>query len=478
MMKKSVAIVLALVCLALAAAYLGGRDKKQEATPVEFEVQRRDFQVEINVVGELDAAQSHMLSSEIKGTEGKIIYLIEDGARVKKGDTLVKLDPLPYQKQVEGLQAEVAELKAAVEAARQMVAFEENQVGQEIANAEYSLNVAGLELRQFEEGDGPLKISMLQEERQKAKLELQRYEAFYNDLLQLKKEGFDNKSEISAAEEKVAVLREQHKEANGRFESYKQHVYPALLESARAKKQNAMLMLEQNRQGGVHKVAKAQATLGQIAGKVAAREAALDQSRIELEKTVIKAPQDGIVIHYETFRDGEKRKPREGDSVFMGQPILYLPDISKMIVKTRVREVDLFKLSLGQKGVVRVDAYPDTAFKGDLTFIGALATSEAPGSGQEKYFQVVFTIIDGDRRLRPGMTCRVSIIAQAVKQAVVIPNQAIFTAEGGDFCYVRTGWGAYEKRSIKTGVENEDVVQVTEGLEPGEKVSLVLPQAD
>jgi HlyD family secretion protein len=193
---------------------------------------------------------------------------------------------------------------------------------------------------------------------------------------------------------------------------------------------------------------------------------------------VIKAPQDGIVIHYETFRDGEKRKPREGDSVFMGQPILYLPDISKMIVKTRVREVDLFKLSLGQKGVVRVDAYPDTAFKGDLTFIGALATSEAPGSGQEKYFQVVFTIIDGDRRLRPGMTCRVSIIAQAVKQAVVIPNQAIFTAEGGDFCYVRTGWGAYEKRSIKTGVENEDVVQVTEGLEPGEKVSLVLPQAD
>jgi len=232
MMKKSVAIVLALVCLALAAAYLGGREKKQEAAPVEFEVQRRDFQVEINVVGELDAARSHMLSSEIKGTEGKIIYLIEDGARVKKGDTLVKLDPLPYQKQVEGLQAEVAELKAAVRGGQADGGLRGDQVGQEIANAEYSLNVAGLELRQFEEGDGPLKISMLQEERQKAKLELQRYEAFYNDLLQLKKEGFDNKSEISAAEEKVAVLREQHKEANGRFESYKEHVYPALLESA------------------------------------------------------------------------------------------------------------------------------------------------------------------------------------------------------------------------------------------------------
>ena len=147
MMKKAAFLVLALVCLALVAAYVGGRDKAQPDAPVDVEVQRRDFQVEVNVVGELDDAQSHMLSSEIQGTDGKIIYLIEDGTRVKKGDTLVRLDPLPYQTQVEGLQAEVAELKAAVEAARQMMAYEENQVRQEIAGAEYNLNVATLELR-------------------------------------------------------------------------------------------------------------------------------------------------------------------------------------------------------------------------------------------------------------------------------------------------------------------------------------------
>ncbi|MDP3479086.1 MAG: efflux RND transporter periplasmic adaptor subunit [Desulfoprunum sp.] len=473
------AIIIALVIGGIFAVFslLPGRLGKQDTTPVYTEAKIQDLQVEINVVGELDAAQSHTLSSEILGTEGKIIYLIEDGTRVKKGDTLVKLDPLPFQKAVEGLQAEIAELKAAVQAAEQMMASEDNQVGQEIANAEYNLNVATLELKQFEEGDGPLKISMLQEERQKAQLELQRYEAFYKDLQDLKKNGFDNKSEISAAEEKVAILRDQFKEATGRFESYKKHVFPALQESAKAKKQNATLLLERTRQGGVHKVAKAQATLNQIISKVSSKETALEQAQVELAKTVIKAPFDGIVIHYETFREGEKRKPREGDSVFMNQPILYLPDISKMIVKTKVREIDLFKLSLGQKGIVQVDAYPDTVFNGDLTFIGALATSESAEPGQEKYFQVVFTLQNEDKRLRPGMTCRVSIIAQSLKQVLTVPTQVVFSDDTGDVCYVHNSWGADEKRQIKIGVQNEDFVQIVSGLQTGEKVSLVKPKA-
>ncbi len=454
-----------------------GKMDKQEKAPVYTEVKLQNLQVEINVVGELDAAQSHMLSSEVLGTEGKIIYLIEDGTRVKKSDILVKLDPLPFQKEVESLQAEVEELKAAVQAAEQMVATEDNQVGQEIANAEYNLNVANLELKQFEAGDGPLKISMLQEERQKAQLELKRHEAFYKDLLELKKNGFDNKSEISTAEEKVANLRDQFKEATGRFESYKKHVFPAVLESAKAKKQNAMLLLQQNRQGGVHKVAKAQATLNQILSKVSAKETALKQARVELEKTIIKGPFDGIVIHYETFRDGEKRKPREGDSVFMNQPILYLPDISKMIVKTKVREIDLFKLSLGQNGIVQVDAYPDTVFKGELTFIGALATSESAEPGQEKFFQVVFTLQNEDKRLRPGMTCRISIIAQSLKQVLAVPTQAVFSEDKGDVCFVQNTWGNYEKRQVKVGAQNEDIVQIVSGLQAGEKVSLIKPEA-
>lgn len=158
-------------------------------------VSRQNFTIDLDVVGVLDAAQSHMVASEIRDSNGKIIYLVDDGLRVQQGDILVRLDPGPYENLVQQLKAEVAGLQAAVQAARQNVAYEKNQVESEVANARYTLKVAELEYTRLRDGDGPLKISSLQEEKDKTKLELQRYEAFLADLLTMEEEGFDNKSE-------------------------------------------------------------------------------------------------------------------------------------------------------------------------------------------------------------------------------------------------------------------------------------------
>jgi HlyD family secretion protein len=471
---------LLLIVLCAAAGALGiyafSLDKKEgEGSGLLVRVERRDFSVELNVIGVLDAAKSHMISSGLSGNQGKIIYLVDDGKKVEKDELLVKFDPLPFQKEVELLEAEVASFLAAVQAGEQNVAFERNQVDREIGNARYALNVAVLELKKLEEGEGPLQISQLLEEQQKARMELQKHERYYRDLLDLKKQGFDNVSEIDATREKVEVLKKQFDTATGRYDTYIEHVLPALKESARAKKANAELALEQIGQGGVHKIAKAEATLNQIAGKLQAKQAALQQARSELDKTEIVAPFSGIVILYETFRDGEKRKPREGDAVFMGQPVLYLPDISSMIVKTKAREIDLYKLALGQMGRVTVDAYPDTVFSGELVFIGALATTETPQSGGEKYFQVTFLLDGGDRRLRPGMTCRISITARTLTNVLAVPVQALFQEEGVSFCFVDDGAGGFEKREVTVGARNEDLAEIVQGLQEGEQVSLVRP---
>ena len=235
-------------------------------------------------------------------------------------------------------------------------------------------------------------------------------------------------------------------------------------------------MVAQIGQGGKYKVAKVAATLIQIKGKLRSAEVSLQQARKELEKTVIYAPFGGIVIHYETFREGRKRKPREGDSVIMNQPILYLPDISRMIVKTKVREVDLHKIELGQKGIVQVDAYPDTDLKGTLIFIGALAAKNDSVVGQEKYFQVVFEVDENDNRLRPGMTARISIIADKVSQVLVVPVQAIFDEDGSSVAYVWKKYNGFETREVAVGRQNEDFAEILGGLSKGEKVSMIRPE--
>lgn len=474
---KIIAAVVGLFCLGFLAFWLNLRQGSNAANPVQLtaQVKRQDLTVELNVVGVLDAAQSHMITSELQGNEGKIIAIIDDGTKVAKGDVLVQFDPAPFQKQVEQLKAEVAGYDAAVQAAEQSVAFERNQVEQEVANAEYSLNVAKLELKKLEEGDGPLQISQFEEEKQKASMELQKYQQYFRDLQDLQTKGYTNTSENEATKEKVALLQKQFDSASSRYDNYKKNVLPALLESARSKKANAALVIQQLRQGGIYKVAKAQATQNQVKSKLNSQREALLQAEAELRKTEIHAPFDGIVIHFETFREREKRKPRVGDAVFMNQPILYLPDISKMVVKTQVREIDLYKLALGQKGLVRVDAYPDTVFQGQLNFIGALASSESTEPGKEKFFQVSFILAGEDKRLRPGMTCRTSIVAKSLKNVLTVPIQAVFHKDDGDFCYLANAMGGYTLQKVTLGAQNEDLAEIVTGLTEGDTVSLVQP---
>jgi HlyD family secretion protein len=474
-MKRFIAGFVFLVALLMVFLYFR-HDKKSENNEIALTtVKRQNLEIVLNTVGILDAAQAHMVSSELRGTDRKIIYLVDDGTKVKKGDVLVRLDPAPVEKEIEQLTAEVESHQAAVQAAMEVVAFEKNQVTGEITNAEYNVNIANLEFTSLKDGDGPLKVSQLQDEFHKAKLELDRYQSFYNDLIQLRNSGYDNSSEIASAKEKVTVYEDQFKAATNRYESYKQHVLPTLLESAKAKKQNAGLVLQQTIQGGKFRIAKAEAGLMQIQSQLKAKETALQQAGNELEKATILAPFDGIVIHYETFRDGEKRKPRIGDSVFINQPILYLPDISRMVVKTKVREIDLHTIALDQQGSIRVDAYPDKIFNGKMTFIGAVATAEVSGLGREKYFQMVFDLTEEDTRLRPGMTCRISIVTKSVPQALAIPVQAIFSEEQKTFCYVMKKFGSFEKRLVTVGSQNSDVAEIVHGLQEGEHVSMTKP---
>lgn len=473
--NKLMVIVVALVVMVLLMERIISAGKESDSQ-LDTPVSKRSFTIELNIVGVLDAAKSHMISSDLEGMNGTILYLIDDGKWVKKGDVLVKFDRTVFEKEVTKYKSEAESYVAAVKAAEQVVAFEINQVEREIANAEYGLRVAELEKKQLSEGDGPLKLSTLKEEQQNVIVELKRYQSFLSDLMSLKEKGFENPSEISATKEKITSLETKLHSVGERYQSYKEHVLPALVESAKAKVQNSSLLLQQTKQGGKHKIAKANAALMQVKSILQTKKSSLDKAEFELSKTEIKAPFDGIVIHYETFRNGEKRKPREGDSVFMNQPILYLPDIKQMIVKTKAREVDLHKIKLGQHGKIVVDAYPDAELTGELVFIGSLATSEESSQSYEKYFQVLFKVNEEDNKLRPGMTCRVAVQAEKIEDVISVPIQTVFTHQLENFCYVKKSSGNYEKRKVITGRQNEDFIEIREGLQVGDTVSLIRQQ--
>ena len=98
---------------------------------------------------------------------------------------------------------------------------------------------------------------------------------------------------------------------------------------------------------------------------------------VEDARAVVRAPLSGFVVLNEIFQGNQKRKPRAGDTVWQGQAPLYLPDLTSMIVKTQVREEDLQKIKKGLGATVRVDAYPDASFEGEVGTVGVLAIDTA-----------------------------------------------------------------------------------------------------
>lgn len=452
--------------------------KKTEDIPILLaEATKRDFSLTVEAVGELDAARSTVLTSQIRGDRGKIVSMIPDGEKVKEGDVIVRLDPTAFEEEVMRLTAEVRECEAVVSAQEQILEWEKIQAEREIKAAEFDLRAAQLDLVKLEKGDGPLELIRLQGAAQDAKRDWHEKKGYLGDLQDLEKQGYVNLTEIAQARNRASEAKEAYEVSKRQHESYRDYVLPSLMEKARAQVARAQMNLEQIRKGGGFKIGKTMAALRKAQQNLESTTYALKAARTELERTVIRAPIPGIAVLPEGFRGGKKRKPRIGDVVWQGQPLVYLPDISEMMVKTRIREIDLHKVCPGKPTVVLVDAYPDLRLSGQVKSVGVLAESHTEAGVGDKYFEVLVSVKNGDDRLRPGMTARVEIECAKVEDAVCVPVHAVFHEKGRTYCYV-DAHASYEKRKVSIGYQSEDWAQVLTGISEGDFVALSQPPHD
>ena len=133
-------------------------------------------------------------------------------------------------------------------------------------------------------------------------------------------------------------------------------------------------------------IGKAEASLVQAQQLVDGSKIALGSAKDALAATKIIAPIPGMIVYREEYRNGERRKPRVGDTVLQNQPLLYLPDISSMVVHTFIREVDVHRVQVGTPSVTRLDAFPALAIKGKVSSIGVIAENRNRRSDTSSFY--------------------------------------------------------------------------------------------
>lgn len=436
---------------------------------------KQDLHVEVKTVGELEAARSLTIASFIKGDQGRIIDLISDGIYVQPGQILVKLDPSPFEDKLEKLHAQVKEQEAHIAALEQAWEWESIQAEHKNRTAHLEIEAAKLELDKIMYGDGPQEVFRLKAAMQKAWLKYDELNAYSNDLFELESQGFLNKTEIKQAQKKLAEEQEAYEIAKQQYESYIEHVYPMQVKKGETHLKRSQVNQEEMAKLGMYNIAKSKALLIQAKQMLEDCLSQMWEAEKELMQTEITAPASGMVVLRDEYRSGQKRKPRIGDILVKNQPLIDLPDLSSMVIKTRVREVDLFKVEMGKKTSIEIDAYPQLSFDGIVKSIGVLALADIGRASEEKYFEVRIALNESDPRLRPGMTTRATIHAQEAKDVLTIPVHSVFDDHKQSYCYVFGPHHGYEKRKIILGISNEQWVEVKSGLQEGECICLLNP---
>ena len=194
----------------------------------------------------------------------------------------------------------------------------------------------------------------------------------------------------------------------------------------------------------------------------------LSELETELGSAIQHAEYPGLVIYEKTWGTEGEGKVSVGTTAYPGQAIISIPDLTTMTVDVGISELDIRRVALGQKALIRIDAYPNALYTGEITDISPLARRS--GLSQMKIFDCIVTIDGIDLSLRPGMTAQTSIITHYQPEAVVVPLDAIFRQE--DRTLVFTVGNGIEEVDVVLGPENGNYVIIEEGLSAGVRVAL------
>jgi len=198
------------------------------------------------------------------------------------------------------------------------------------------------------------------------------------------------------------------------------------------------------------------------------RQTRLETAQENLDQATILAPQSGVLSEVDIT---EGQVIVGATSVNQGTVLMKVNDMAELIVKANINEVDVMRIDPDVPVRIRFDSIPDLTIRGTITEISRFGRSE----NNIRVFPVEVTFPAEDPRLRSGITANLIFpIARAENVPSVILS-AVFRVQGQTVLVVREESGEFEMREVVTGLSDNRFVEIKEGVEPGEVISLRRP---
>jgi len=188
-----------------------------------------------------------------------------------------------------------------------------------------------------------------------------------------------------------------------------------------------------------------------------------------IEMMTVKAPKSGMVV-YRKWGDG---KLARGDTVWLGRPLLDLPDLTKMEVAAVIAERDAGRVAVGQKVNVRLDANPDKTFEGTVESLGTIFRHKSRDKPSIVFDAIVRVETPDPDLIKPGMAARLEILVEQDEDVLQIPEHLIGYDEGGAHVKLYGALGKTTRRAVTMGRRSAGVVEISEGLQENDRILVI-----
>jgi HlyD family secretion protein len=440
--------------------------------PVLTEAEHGPFDISIIESGRLEARRSVTLASDLPSNKAKIIFLKTEGATVKPGAVIVKFDKAPFIEDVAKLTGDISDASTALAQAEEEMQLAIQQGRAKTDGMKHNVEVAKLKHKSLEEAELPLRQAKSKNDLQAAEQKLRQARKKADSMKGLLDQGFTKRGEYQQAKEAMNTAGAELQLAKQQDRLLGEMIAPGEIRQSELKLVELERQLDDQKVMAQHNMAVKNTVLIRLRHRFETLKKSLKSAELLLDKTILTAPVPGFVVYKTVSVQGEMRKVQVGDSVWQHNGFIVLPDMSEIITDLKVRETDISQLEVGQKALIRPQAYPNMTLNGRVETIGTLATAK----NEEMPRFLVRVVIDGkDPKLRPGMTVRASIQAAHLQDVVRIPVEAVFYSGDQTVSFL---WKMNKAEAvvIETGPSDGNYIVITSGLTGGEKLLLHDPR--
>jgi membrane fusion protein (multidrug efflux system) len=180
----------------------------------------------------------------------------------------------------------------------------------------------------------------------------------------------------------------------------------------------------------------------------------LKEAQVNYEHASVRAPIDGVI---------NKLHIDPGEFVNRGQKVADLVDVRSIRINVQIPEMDVRYIKNGEKVLVTIDAYEGEKWIGEIDLVSFKADPAT------KTFKARVVVDNQDLRIRPGMIAHVAFLRREIPDAITAPIFSIVDKGGERIVFIEEN-GIAKARTIEIGVIGLDKVQVTKGLNVGEKL--------